>query len=75
MADRPTQVIVKVEGQDIPALARTFTSGSEGFFASGAPVIAGEKYQLTMSLVRHGSKPQPEGATMKGNGPAVRTRS
>ena len=53
-----------------------FSTGSEGYFATAAPVIAGEKYQLSLSLVRHGSKP---GTNVnnggKANGPATRTRS
>ena len=76
MATRPTEVTVTVEGQDIMALARTFSTGSEGYFATAAPVIAGEKYQLSLSLVRHGSKPASNVTNGgKANGPATRTRS
>jgi hypothetical protein len=41
----------------INAASRKFSTGSEGFYANGKIEIAGERYQVSMNIVRIGSKP------------------
>lgn len=46
---------------DLTFLPWQFNSGAEGFFATGKHILAdGERYQLTASLVRIGSKPKAQ---------------
>lgn len=39
------------------AEARTFSTGSRGFYFGGKVVIAGKRYQASVNLVEIGSKP------------------
>jgi len=40
----------------LPLKAKTFKTGSVGFFATGKVEIAGERYQAQVQLVKIGSK-------------------
>ena len=40
------------------AAARTFSTGSRGYYGSGKVEINGKKYQCSVSLVECGSKPE-----------------
>jgi hypothetical protein len=51
-------VIATIHGQTVPALPRTFSSGSKGYFGVGKLVIGGRKYQAQVQLVEIGSKPK-----------------
>lgn len=52
---------INVNGQTILASAKTFSTGSRGFFATGKVVGPdGKRYQCTFNLVEIGSKPGSE---------------
>lgn len=52
---------INVNGQTILASAKTFSTGSRGFFATGKVVGPdGKRYQCTFNLVEIGSKPGAE---------------
>ena len=60
MAEKMTSVTVSanVNGKqvgEIIAKAKTFSTGSVGFYASDKVVINGERYQVTCNLVKVGS--------------------
>jgi hypothetical protein len=44
-------------GGQIVATAKTFSSGSVGFYAGDKVMIDGERYQVSLSVVKIGSKP------------------
>jgi hypothetical protein len=50
-------ITAMVEGQAVLANAKTFSTGSKGFFGSGKLVIDGKKYQTQVQMVEIGSKP------------------
>jgi len=58
----PESVTVIVEDQKLLADARTFKTGSRGYWAGGKLVIGGRRYQASVSLVEIGSKPGARGA-------------
>jgi len=41
----------------VPALEKTFSTGSTGFYGNAKIIIDGEKYQCSLQLVKIGSKP------------------
>lgn len=50
-------VEIKVADQKLLADARTFKTGSRGYWAGGKLVLNGKRYQTSISLVEIGSKP------------------
>jgi hypothetical protein len=52
-----TNLPVTINGSELVAVAKTFKSGSTGYWAGDKVVIDGERYQVTCSIVKIGSKP------------------
>jgi hypothetical protein len=63
MANRPTLINVTFDmngqSQIISALAKKFKTGSEGYNGNGKIIDpqTGEKYQVSLNIIRIGSKP------------------
>lgn len=53
----PTTITVTMEGNQLLADHRVFSSGSTGYHASGKVIIGGARYQVSCSVVLIGSKP------------------
>lgn len=57
---RPATVTVEIAGQKSVATERKFSSGSDGYFLGDKVVFDnGDRYQVSCSIVRIGSKPKP----------------
>lgn len=52
-----SQISVTIGGQELVADARTFSSGSRGYFTSGKVTIGGKRFQCSVNVVEIGSKP------------------
>lgn len=53
----PQAITVTMEGNTLGAEYRTFSSGSQGYYATGKVYIGGKKFQVSCSVVLVGSKP------------------
>ena len=52
-----TSIVVSIDGQRLPANAKTFKTGSTGFWGGGKVVLSdGKTYQVSCSVVLVGSK-------------------
>ena len=51
-------LVVEIEGNKMIATDKVFSSGSTGFYATGKIVIDGEQYQVSLPIVKVGSKPK-----------------
>lgn len=55
----PQFLTVELGGKEFePADRKTFSSGSTGYHSQGKTVIAGQKYQVNLTVTLIGSKPQ-----------------
>jgi hypothetical protein len=52
-----TTINVTIDGNQLVANAKQFSTGSVGFGANGKVVIDGERYQVSLNIVKIGSKP------------------
>lgn len=50
-------LVVKIGDEKLTADARTFKTGSTGYWAGGKVTLAGARYQVSVSIVKIGSKP------------------
>lgn len=66
MSDR-NSVLVTIEGSQVVANAKTFSSGSRGFWAGEKVTLDGKRYQVSLSIVEIGSKPAAPAKTGKGS--------
>jgi len=48
---------LKIDGQEILAVEKTFSTGSTGYWAGGKVTLEGKVYQVSASIVLVGSKP------------------
>ena len=50
-------ITATIDGQTIVCSERTFSTGSVGYYGTGKIVLDGDRYQVSVQMVKIGSKP------------------